>query len=210
MRLRQFPCCPGDDYIAGMRSLTYFVATTLDGFIAGPDGRYDFFEMSEAYLQLIVEEYPETLPSHVRAALGVTAPGTRFDTVISGFATYDVGPKAGFPSPYSHLEQYVVSTRLDAAPHPDIQLISGDPVAAVRRLKSRPGRGIYLCGGGKLAAALVTEIDELVIKRSPIVIGAGISLFDGGVPLQRFEPVESRSVDGGATFAAYRLSSWDA
>ncbi|MET1005402.1 MAG: dihydrofolate reductase family protein [Propionibacteriaceae bacterium] len=189
-----------------MRSLTYFVAATLDGFIAAPDGRYDFFPMSDEYLKLIVEEYPETLPSHVRAALGVTALGTRFDTVVSGFATYDVGPKAGFPSPYAHLQQYVVSTRLTEAPHPDVHVINDDPVVAVQQLKSQDGRGIYLCGGGKLAATLVSEIDELIIKQSPIVIGAGIGLFEGGFPPQQFELVESRTVDGGATFATYRRS----
>ncbi|MET0693910.1 MAG: dihydrofolate reductase family protein, partial [Propionibacteriaceae bacterium] len=98
------------------------------------------------------------------------------------------------------------STRLTEAPHPDVHVINDDPVVAVQQLKSQDGRGIYLCGGGKLAATLVSEIDELIIKQSPIVIGAGIGLFEGGFPPQQFELVESRTVDGGATFATYRRS----
>ena len=190
-----------------MRRLTYFVAVTLDGFIAAPDGNADFFAPSDKYLQVIAEDYPETLPSHVRDALGVTAGGTRFDTVISGFATYQIGPDAGFPSPYRHLEQFVVSSRLREPPHPEVSLISTDPAGAVSDLKSRPGLGIYLCGGGKLASALVTEIDELIIKRSPIVIGAGIGLFAGGFDVQRFVPTESRRVDIGVTFDSYIRAS---
>jgi dihydrofolate reductase len=189
-----------------MRTLTYFVAATLDGFIAAPDGSFDFFPVSEEYLKLIVDDYPETLPSHVRAAMGVTAAGNTFDTVLSGFSTYEVGPRAGIPSPYAHLRQYVVSTRLTEPPHPDISLISADPVAAVQQLKSEDGLGIYLCGGGKLAAALVSEIDELIIKQSPIVIGAGIGLFEGGIAPHAFERVESRALGNGVTFTTYRRS----
>ena len=188
-----------------MRSLTYFVAATLDGFIAGPDGDFDFFPVSDEYAEVVVRDYPETLPTHIRDALGVTAEGTRFDTVISGFATYDVGPRTGYRSPYGHLVQYVVSTRLTEPPHPDIRVISSDPVTAVRNLKAGPGtKGIYLCGGGKLASALVSEIDELVIKRSPIVIGAGIPMFDGGLPPHTFVPSHSETIDIGVSFQTYR------
>jgi dihydrofolate reductase len=190
-----------------MRTLTYLVATTLDGFIAAPDGSFDFFPMSEEYARVLTEDYPETFPTHVRDALGVTDPGTHFDTVVSGFSTYEVGPRSGYPSPYRHLEQYVVSTRLTEPPHPDVRLISTDPVAAVRELKARDGLGIYLCGGGKLASALISEIDELVLKQSPIVIGAGIGLFEGGFPAQRFELVRARTIDIGVTFATYRRAA---
>lgn len=190
-----------------MRNLSYFVAVTLDGFIAAPDGSFDFFPFSRQYQELVVSDYPETLPTHIRTALGVTDMGRHFDTVVSGFATYDVGPKSGFPSPYSHLRQLVVSTRLASPPHPDIEVISSDPLAAVRQLKAEDGLGIYLCGGGRLAAALITEIDELVLKVSPMVIGAGVPLFARGFPPQQFVLAESRTIDIGVTFATYRRSA---
>ena len=101
-----------------MRTVTYLVATTLDGFIAAPDGSFDFFPMSEEYARVLTEDYAETFPTHVREALGVSDPGSHFDTVVSGFSTYDIGPRSGYPSPYRHLEQYVVSSRADRAAAP--------------------------------------------------------------------------------------------
>lgn len=53
-----------------MRKLVYFVATTLDGFIAGPDGGdptgQKYFPVTEDLVQFIVEHYPETLPAPAR------------------------------------------------------------------------------------------------------------------------------------------------
>ena len=141
-----------------MRSLTYLVACSLDGYIAAPDGSIDAFPHSAEYAEHVVRHYPETVPTHLRAPLGITGRGRQFDTVISGYRTYAVGPDTGHPSPYRHLEQHVVSRRFSSPPHPDISLIREDPVAAVRRLKAQEGLGIYLCGGGLLAAALVEEI----------------------------------------------------
>ena len=96
-----------------------------------------------------------------------------------GRKTYEVGLKEGMLSPYEHLRQFVVSRTLPETPHPAVQLHRGAPVELVRRLKAETGKDIWLCGGGKLAAGLVAEIDELILKVNPVVIGSGIPLFDG-------------------------------
>ncbi|HEY1135754.1 MAG TPA: dihydrofolate reductase family protein [Nocardioides sp.] len=54
-----------------------------------------------------------------------------------------------------------------------------DPVAVVRHLKEEDGTGIWLCGGGALAATLADEIDHLVLKVNPLLLGEGPSLLDG-------------------------------
>lgn len=182
-----------------MRNLTYFIATSLDGFIADPTGGYGDFLFEGDHMTAVFEEYPDTVPSQARHALGIDAPNKDFDTVLMGRATYQV--PGGPPSPYRHLRQYVVSSRLSTTP-PDVQVVS-DPLATVRALKAEPGLGIWLCGGGRLAAALLPEIDELILKVHPIVLGKGIPLFAGDFPTARFAKASTRTFDTGVVFTTY-------
>lgn len=162
-----------------MRELTYFVATSLDGRIASPDGDFSAFPVQGDHVEMILREYRDTLPAPALEAMGLTAESSRFDTVVMGWETYAVGLPFGVTDPYPHLEQ-VVATRT----HVDADLPEGirttdDAVGEVRRLKRQQGAGIWLCGGGSLAAALVEEIDRLVLKVNPVVLGAGIPAFGG-------------------------------
>ncbi|MFB8088619.1 dihydrofolate reductase family protein [Streptomyces sp. NPDC055992] len=165
-----------------MRKLVYFIAATLDGFIAGPDGSDPtgpdgFWPIPEDYLAHLIAEYPETLPGPARAALGVTAEGTRFDTVLEGRRSYEIGLDAGVTDAYPHLRHLVFSRTLGESPDPAVELVAGDPVARVRELKQEDGKDIWLVGGGELAASLYGEIDTLILKLSPTTIGAGVPLF---------------------------------
>jgi dihydrofolate reductase len=82
--------------------------------------------------------------------------------------------------------------------------VAGDPVELVGRLKHRPGAGIWLAGGARLAGALLGEIDELVIKRYPVVLGAGIPFSTTDqVRKVSFELVGDRVLPGGTTVARY-------
>nr|BFE60758.1 dihydrofolate reductase family protein [Dactylosporangium thailandense] len=146
-------------------------SATIDGYIAGPGGETDCFPLAEDVLGHIAAEYPETLPTAARAHFGVDAPNRRFDTVVMGRATYQPAVDAGIAEPYAHLRQHIVSTTLAGA--------EPDPLRLVRELKAQDGLGIWLCGGARVAGAVLPEIDELVVKRYPVVAGAGIPLFSG-------------------------------
>jgi dihydrofolate reductase len=160
-----------------MRKLIYYVAISTDGFIAAPDGSFDDFPMQGEHFADLIADFPETFPAPARSALGITAPNRMFDTVLMGRATYEVGQRAGLASPYPHLEQYVVSSRMERDPDPAVKLVGTDPVQLVQKLKARDGLAMWLCGGGKLAAALFDEIDEVVVKINPVILGAGIAMF---------------------------------
>ncbi|MBT2507661.1 dihydrofolate reductase family protein [Streptomyces sp. ISL-98] len=186
-----------------MRKLTYYIGSSIDGFIAGPEGQFDFFAFEGDIAAAILAEYPETMPVQARELLGVAGVANKkFDTVLMGRGTYEPGLAIGVTSPYSHLKQYVFSrtlTQLD----PQVEIVSGDPVEFVRRLKRQEGMDIWLCGGGTLAGQLMGEIDELVIKRYPMVIGSGIPLFRASFDLTKFSPTDHRVFNTGATITTY-------
>lgn len=189
-----------------MRKLTYFVASTIDGFIAAEDGTLDFFPVGGDHGPAIISQYPETLPTKVRESRGIAARNSYFDTVIMGRKTHDFGVRTGTASPYEHLRQFVVSTTLPEPPAPGVELISADPVAAVRALKREPGLGIWLCGGGELAQTLLPEIDQVFLKLHPVLLGTGRPLFGPGVKLpapERFRVITSRVYTDGVAFVKY-------
>src|SRR5215510_3325755 len=136
------------------RRLVYYVACTVDGFIARKDGSFDWALLEGEHFADLIERFPETFPAHLRRALGVPQNARRFETVLMGRKTYEVGLKAGITSPYEPLEQFVVSRSLPEIPDAAVHVHRGAALELVRRLKAEGGRDIWLCGGGKLAAAV--------------------------------------------------------
>jgi dihydrofolate reductase len=180
-----------------MRKLIYYIAISTDGFIAESDGTVDAFPMQGEHMTDLFADFPETFPAPARAALGITAPNRVFDAVLMGKATYDVGAQQGVMSPYPQLDQYVVSSSMERQPDPAVTLIRDNPAAAVRELKAREGLAIWLCGGGKLASALYDEIDEVIVKINPLLLGAGIPMFAGKVPPTALRLIERKVYPSG-------------
>jgi dihydrofolate reductase len=188
-----------------MRELKYYVACTVDGFISREDGSFDFFPTEGDYLQALVESFPETIPSHLREVLGVRSANKWFDAVLMGRNTYEVGLKMGFSNPYPQMKQYLFSHTMTQSPDVNVELVSGDALSAVRQLKKEAGKDIWLCGGGKLAAALFSEIDELILKVNPIVLGSGIPLFSGTVKHTDLTLADSTRHNSGVLINRYRV-----
>jgi dihydrofolate reductase len=199
----------GDESVAVLfvtvRKLIYYVACTVDRFIARQDGSFDFFLTEGQHLVDLVASFPETVPAHLRVVLSVHAENQRFDTVLMGRATYEVGLKEGVTSPYPQMKQYLFSRTLQESPDPQVELVSQDAVAAVKTLKQQSGKDIWLCGGAGLATALFSEIDELILKVNPILLSAGIPLFSGGVRETALELMDSKSYPNGFMLLRYRL-----
>jgi dihydrofolate reductase len=85
----------------------------------------------------------------------------------------------------------------------DVEIISTDPIGRIQKLKTEQGNGIWLCGGGNLAYQLLPEIDELVLKLYPIVIGSGVPLFAGEFRPEHFTLAERIVYDNGVALLSY-------
>jgi dihydrofolate reductase len=188
-----------------MRKLKYYVACTVDRFIARKDDSYDFFLMEGEHVADLLTMFPETIPAHVRDHLGITAENQCFDTVLMGRRTYEIGLKEGISNPYPQMKQYVFSRTLKDSPDSAIELVSADPLAFVRELKQQSGQDIWLCGGGNLATLLFSEINELILKVNPILLGSGIPLFSGVVQQTSLELTDSKIYNNGFMLLHYRL-----
>ncbi len=197
-----------------MRKLVYYIATTVDGFIAGPDGADPtgpggFWPIPEDYLRHLIAEYPETLPGPARQAFGIDGEGARFDTMLEGRHTYEIGLKAGLTDAYPHLRHLVFSRTMHESPDPAVELVSTDPVATARELKRHDGKDIWVIGGGALAGALYDEIDQLIVKLAPLTIGTGIPLFgrEAVFAPRTWSLVSHTVLDSGAIFLTYDRSA---
>lgn len=186
-----------------MKKLVYYVASTLDGYIAGPAGQYDFLTATTDHFPYLFEEFPETIPAPARAHFKISAANKHFDTVIMGRGTYEPGLKEGLTNPYPQLRQIVFSKSLSPDTDPSVEFVSSDPLKKVQELKQEKGMDIWLGGGGKLAQQLLPEIDELILKLTPVVIGEGIPLFSGHFQVKPFRLVSSKTFENGVMILQY-------
>ena len=141
-----------------MRPVRYNVAASLDGFIAGPDGEYDWI--------------PDD-PTVDFAALFA-----RVDTVLLGRVSYELTQNTGGGWPAGS-RRYVFSRTLRASDHPDVTVVADDAAGVVGQLRAEPGDGeIWLYGGGRLFAALLAagQVDRVEVSVVPVLLGRGVPL----------------------------------
>jgi dihydrofolate reductase len=144
------------------RRLRYQVAVSLDGFIAGPNGEYDW----------IVPD-----PSVDFAALY-----KEFDTVVMGRKTYDLVKTQGGNGAMPGLDVVVFSRTIPAAEYPGVRILNDDPRKIVAELKEKRGRDIWLFGGGELFRSLLDAglVDTVEVALNPVLLSAGIPLLPPG------------------------------
>jgi len=139
-----------------MRKVVYGGAMSLDGFIAGPNGEYDWIVMD-----------PD---------IDFAAAMSRFDTFLIGRKTFDVMRRAGNAAPPSPgIQNIVFSRTLRPEDCPEATL-SHDAEGAVADLRARPGKDIALFGGGELFRSLLAAglVDEVSVSVIPVLLGGGI------------------------------------
>jgi len=129
----------------------------LTGSLPASDGSLDWALFHGDHFTDLIDRFPETFPAQLRPALGVSQNARRFDTVLMGRKTYEVGLREGITRPYDPLRQFVVSRSMPEIPDSAVHLHCGAALELVRQLKSEGGKDIWLCGGAKLAAGVFTQ-----------------------------------------------------
>ncbi len=163
-----------------------FLAFSLDGFIARPDGRFDWLEPFEA------EDH------------GYGAFFRSVDSLLVGRATWEV--VAGFREwPYAGKRVAVLTHRPLDARHGEMAC-SGAPADVLARLGLDGAQRVYVDGGAVVSQFLAADLlDELTVSVVPIVLGEGRRLFQGVLPERRLALASSQAYPSGLVQLRYRI-----
>ncbi|MBS6179313.1 dihydrofolate reductase family protein [[Clostridium] innocuum] len=167
-----------------MRNVALFIAMSLDGYIAKKDGSVDWLQGQEAGQNDMVS-YQKFIQD--------------IDTVIMGWNTYhqiatELSSDHWF---YEHLDSYIFTHRKLAGKE-NIHFIQGDICESILHMKRQEGKGIWICGGADIIQPLIERdiIDTYHISVIPIILGNGISLFQGRKASLKLKLTASESYNG--------------
>lgn len=167
-----------------------FLATSLDGCIARPDGSIDWL----LPMQTGKDDY------------GFAAFYAAVDTIVLGRRTYDT--LLGFGGWPHAGKRCIVLTHRPPAPCADEQFFAGTPRQLVDKLGSEGARRLYVDGGAVIQQFLAARlVDEITISVVPVLLGAGIRLFAGDGLEHGLQLQASRSWPNGLVQLHYRVGS---
>ena len=153
-----------------MKKIKLYIASSLNGKIAEPDGSVDWLEK---------------MPNPEASDYGYKKFYESVDTTIQGYNTYKQIIDWGIEFPYKGKKNSVLTRNQNLEKTKHVHFIKQNHAAFVRGLKSQSGKDIWLIGGGQINTLMWNEglIDELIVHVMPIVLSGGIELF-GSIPNQ--------------------------
>jgi dihydrofolate reductase len=168
------------------KRLRYQVAVSLDGFIAGPQGDYDWIVMDEA--------------------IDFDALYREFDTVVMGRKTFAMMTKQGGTGAMPGIEVVVFSRTLPASTNPGVRVTGEDPKKVLTALKKKSGRDIWLFGGGELFRSLLKAgvVDTVEVAVMPVLLGEGIPLLPPGAST-KLKLVDQKTLASGIVVLSYSV-----
>ncbi|RBM20203.1 dihydrofolate reductase family protein [Streptomyces sp. PT12] len=184
-----------------MRSVTYSMSASLDGYIVGPDGGFNWTPTPEAVRRFATDE--------VRG-VGVHLLGRRlYETMLcwedADVRTFDASMRE-FAEVWNPLPKVVFSTTLSEV-RGNARLASGSLAEEIERLRAEPGEGGIAIGGATLAAeaAALDLIDEYRVRVYPVLVGGGIPFLLQAERQVDLELVETRTFDSAIVYLRYRV-----
>jgi dihydrofolate reductase len=171
------------------RQLILYIAASLDGFIARPDGDIGWLSSVEAP----PEDY------------GYAEFVKTVDTIIVGRKTYDKVLSFGIPWPHAGRKCYVLS-KTKTGSDENVEFFNGDVGELIAQIRQTSGRHIYCDGGAELVHELIQRdlIDRYVISIIPVLLGDGIALFKPGRPQHDLVLLKSTAFPSGLVQVQYR------
>lgn len=171
-----------------MRSVILGLGISLDGYIARLNGDMDFLFMPKDYSM---------------ASFFAT-----IDIAIMGRKTFDVAMRMGGGEGFagSSMKSYVLSRSKPPGERDGVEFVDQSPSTLIAEIRKRPGKNIWLMGGGELAREFLKEdlVDELYIGIVPVLLGEGIPLFPSGFPQREFAVVENKTYSRGMIALKYK------
>jgi dihydrofolate reductase len=186
-----------------MRSVTYSMGVSRDGYIAGPQGDFGWTEPDEEVFRFVTDE--------VRG-VGVQLLGRRLYETMLYWETADQDrsldeAELEWAALWKPLPKVVFSTTLSAV-QGNARLASRGLAEEIERLRAGPGEGDIAIGGAALAAeaAALDLIDEYRTRVYPVLVGGGIPYFPQGARRVDLELVETRTFRSNVVYLRYRVA----
>jgi dihydrofolate reductase len=185
-----------------MRSVTYSMGVSLDGYIAGPGGDITAPPPDEEVFRFVTDEIRQ---------VGVHLLGRRLYETMLYWETADQDPSLDdseleWAAIWKPLPKVVFSTTLPAV-QGNARLAAGGLAEEIERLRAGPGEGDIAIGGATLAAeaAALDLIDEYRARVYPVLVGGGIPFFPQHERRVDLELVETRTFSSRVVYLRYRV-----
>jgi dihydrofolate reductase len=186
-----------------LRSVTYSMGVSLDGYIVGPDGDFNWTVPNKEVFRFWIEEIRE---------VGVHLLGRRLYETMLYWETDDHDPpldddELEWASIWKPLPKVVFSSTLSAV-QGNARLANGSLAEEVERLRAEPAAGDIAIGGATLAseAAALDLIDEYRTVVYPVLVGGGIPFFPQHLRRVDLELVETRTFSSQVVYLRYRVA----
>jgi dihydrofolate reductase len=176
---------------------------SLDGYVIGPDGTFDWTALDPDVFRLSIEEIRD---------VGVHLMGRRlYETMLYWETAEDEHSldeaELEWTALWNALPKVVFSTALTTV-RGNARLASGGLADEIARLRAEPGDGDIAIGGATLAAEAASAdlIDEYLIRIFPVLVGGGTPFFDHRERRVNLDLVDTRTFDNGVHFVHYRVA----